>query len=201
MSPELNVDPQLFRQARREQGMTQSELAHRLSATQSAVSMFEAGHPAALSAEKIAAAAEGLGIDLENVSIPRGGGAAREWKYCPSHDCPTVTPYSVGDSVCFAVSRVRAAVGQKTRCRFCGEVLERGCSNEDCGAPVSDGAFCECCGTPFVGYRLGPDVDARAYVDQRRRETRELLEFLHSDLTHYRIHTARPAQRDDGLEG
>lgn len=201
MSLELNVDPQVFRRARRELGLTQSELAGKLAATQSAVSMFEAGHPAALSSEKISAAAEVLGINLEAMSVPVGVGTPREWKYCPAHDCPTVLPYQVGEAVFFAVSRVKAAVGQKTRCRFCGDVLERCCPNPECDAPVTDGAFCECCGTPFVGFRIGADVEPAAYVARRRREVRELREFLVSNLPDCRTHAAREFHGETGPEG
>lgn len=177
MSPEPNIDPQTIRNARRTQGFTQSELATAVGASQSAISMFEAGHPSALSEEKIRQAAEILGVDLAQPVTPSAS-SPREWTYCPEHACPSVIPFCVGSMVRFAVTPVKSRVGEKTRCRWCGELLERSCPNPDCGAAVKAGAFCEHCGTPYVGVELPDGIAAAAYVARRWQETMRLRGLL-----------------------
>lgn len=162
--------------ARRAAGMTQSELARKAGCQQSAISMFESGRRDCLSSEKIEAVARILGVDLAKfpTGTERGAGALGVLKFCPDALCPSNIPYVVGRRLCHSPTLVLAPAGASTRCRYCGELLEHACPGPDCGKPVSPGAFCESCGTPYIVGGIEPGDDPSAWV-ARWRKSVEIL--------------------------
>ena len=73
--------------ARREQGLTQKQLAEQIGASQPAISMLESGRMDALSQEKIDLLAEVLGVASEAAGQPSAHRPAL-W-YCPNPECPS----------------------------------------------------------------------------------------------------------------
>ncbi len=164
----------LFRNTRRNRGMTQSSLAAEAGCTQSAVSMFEAGRSEALSQEKIRAIADILELDISQFSAappPVSGDTCL--KFCPIDECPANIPYAVRGELCFKPRLTRAATGRPTRCGDCGEVLEERCPNPDCSASVCPASFCPNCGTAYVSEAI-PRPRPDAWADAQRARIREL---------------------------
>lgn len=176
MGRRLQIDTEVFRKERRERGLTQSDIAASIGATQSAVSMFESGRPDALADDKVLAMASLLGVSVEAAAQPdraaMPGVCIR--KYCPAHDCPSHVAYVSGSRACLMVIPVSAPAGESTRCALCGEVLESRCPHPDCAAPVSAGAFCVRCGTAYISAPPEADRDPHAYVRSRGAQLREL---------------------------
>jgi len=160
--------------ARREKGLSQSEVAAAIGCKQSALSMFEAGNPTKLSEETVVKLAAKFGISLEppkeevpaavapilSAPVVRG--------YCPNCHCPSNVPYAVDGWLFFRPSRAEASPAGGARCAVCGEVLEKRCPV--CGAPLNDGACCATCGSPYVANTLPEGTDAAAYARVRREE-------------------------------
>jgi len=174
---------ELIRKARREKGLTQSELARLAGCGQSAISMFEGGQSAALSRKSLLAIGEKLGLDpgvmaAADSRTPAWGDT--KMKYCPSCRCPSNVPYMTGEGLCFKPAMMRALAGVKTWCSWCGELMEESCPNEQCGADVTEGAFCECCGFRYVAVS-GDCVSKKSMTDEwadgQRRRIRELIEL------------------------
>lgn len=188
MGKRLQIDIETFRRARRDRGLTQSDVAASIGATQSAVSMFESGRPDALADDKVMAMASLLGVRAEAASAPdqvaMPGACVR--KYCPAHDCQSHVAYVSGSRACLMVIPVWAAAGDATRCALCGEILESRCPHPDCSALVAPGAFCVRCGTAYISAPPEADRDPHAYVRSRAAELRELhaLAQFSSTLTH-----------------
>jgi transcriptional regulator with XRE-family HTH domain len=162
--------------ARRRQGLTQSELASRVGSSQSAISMFEAGRADALSQEKIVLIARELGLDLSVLAAaPEAGPAAPEiLKFCPVDDCPSNVPYVSRGRLGYHPALVEGPASERTRCRYCGELLESACPNEECRLPVAEGACCRGCGTAYVTATRTPRGPLARWVDEQRARIREL---------------------------
>ena len=155
--------------ARRELGLTQSELAAEVGCKQAALSMFESGLPTKLSDETVRKLAARLNVDLNE--RPAATAAedgfqilpmSQKKGFCPDSECPSNFPYLVGGRLVF---RPHLAAGK--HCAHCGELLESRCPS--CGAPLNEGAFCSACGANYV---QPPPVaeDLRAYVTRRQNE-------------------------------
>lgn len=141
--------------ARKDRGISQSSLAAEVGCKQSAISMFEQGDPTKLSDDVVEKLAEKFGIVIEKVDekpsapfaiaieqyIPGSG-------FCPNRNCPSNTLYEVDGQRFYLPDRKKAdPVGGKF-CAFCGEILEKRCTN--CGSVLHDGAICSICGNPYV---------------------------------------------------
>ena len=147
-----------IREARREMGLSQSELASEVGCKQSALSMFEQGDGTKLNDAVVERLAKKFGVSLdaaESVGGEGGGGrvepaadARPSVAFCPNPQCPTNHLYRVGGRDCHRPDRAAADPVGGRFCAMCGEVLERKCPN--CGAAVHDGAFCSFCGEPYV---------------------------------------------------
>ncbi|MBU4461191.1 MAG: hypothetical protein KJ579_11530, partial [Verrucomicrobia bacterium] len=122
-------------------------------------------------AEKIQTIARILGVDLTKLPAGTEGaaGAPGVLKYCPDALCPSNIPYVVGRRLCHSPTLVLALAGAATRCRHCGELLEHECPGPGCGVPVSPGAFCESCGTPYIVSGIEPGDDPAAWVARWRK--------------------------------
>lgn len=151
-----NLNPEFCRKAkaaRKEAGLSQSELASEIGCKQSALSMFEQGDGTKLSDEVIEKIAKKF-----NLSIT--GGAAQQSApivqvapssvrgFCPNPHCPSNHEYFVEEMRFFRPDREAADPIGGRYCALCGEILERKCPN--CGAPVHAGAICSLCGQPYI---------------------------------------------------
>jgi transcriptional regulator with XRE-family HTH domain len=150
---------ELFRQKRREAGLSQQELAERCGVKQSAISGFERHGSAAqaLSVEKLRQVADLLGIVVDEAQVKARPHAARlALFYCPDPDCPSTHVYPLGAQTAYRPRFVRAEAEVPFHCPDCGEICEKRCP--ECGTPISErlrGAFCSDCGKPLVaGDRL-----------------------------------------------
>ena len=142
--------------ARREAGISQTELAAEIGCKQSALSPFERGDGTKLSDEAIQKLSAKFGIPLpsknetlHNSSLftltssfsPASG-------FCPNPDCPSHRKVqAAGKAIIIPDRKLSDPVGGRF-CALCGEVLERKCPN--CGSPVHEGAVCSFCGKPYV---------------------------------------------------
>lgn len=140
--------------ARREAGLSQSEVAAEVGCKQSALSMFEAGDPTKLNDEVVEKLARKFNISLEDPSPVKTENLSKEVVitgekgFCPNPDCPSNRRYQVGGQLFLEPDRSMAdPVGGKF-CVKCGEVLEKRCPN--CGAPLHDGAVCSFCGKSYI---------------------------------------------------
>jgi DNA-binding XRE family transcriptional regulator len=109
--PEGVALSELFRQKRREAGLSQQELAERCGVKQSAISGFERyGNEAqALSAEKIRQVADLLGIVVDEAQVTARPHASRlALYYCPNCDCPSAVAYPVGRQTVYRPRFIRA---------------------------------------------------------------------------------------------
>ena len=151
----------LIKEARREAGISQSDLAREVGCKQSALSMFEQGAGTKLSEETVRKLAARFGIEIKSTKTSekpeecgleaRAGqvfGFGKGTGYCPNPSCPTNSWYEVGGRRLAKPDREAAdPVGGKY-CAYCGEILERRCPS--CGSPVHSGAICSICGDPYV---------------------------------------------------
>ncbi len=161
---------ELFRQKRREAGLSQQELAERCGVKQSAISGFErhGSEAQALSAEKIRQVADLLGIVVDAAQVSTRSQAARlALFYCPNSDCPSTVAYPLGAQTAYRPRFIRAEATLRLHCPDCAEICESRCP--ECRLPISErlqGAFCPECGKPLVsGDRLDEE-------DLARREAR-----------------------------
>ena len=138
-----------IREARLRRHLSQSALARQVGCKQSALSMYEGGRAAALSAETVGKLCAALGL-LPPTEAELAEEAARPQGtrvYCPNPDCPSNLPVRVGESVVLVPHGHLAQEGE-VHCAWCGEVLERACP--ECGAPLNAGAHCVRCGTAYL---------------------------------------------------
>ncbi|MFA7171978.1 MAG: helix-turn-helix transcriptional regulator [Kiritimatiellia bacterium] len=160
--------------ARREQGLTQSALAKAVGCAQSAVSMFERGHPEKLSIEFVEKIAGILKIPMEEKTrnnIPEFLPAFSLQKgYCPNPACLSNIPYIINDEL-FVWPELSLLTGNIKYCATCGEVLE--CCCPGCARPITEGACCQSCGHPRVMATLPPGVSSELWVVQRRNEIQQ----------------------------
>ena len=185
MATRLDVNNEFFRRTRREKGITQADLARQVGCTQSAISMFESGRRDAVNDDTLQVMATVLGIDIK--STQAAGTVSTEAlvaKFCPIDDCPSNFPYLVRRSVLLMPSITNAPANKDTRCRLCGELLESTCPNVDCMAPVTGGACCNVCGTPYVSFIGELNNSPEAFVLRRQAEIRNLRESLQNQSTH-----------------
>ncbi len=168
-----------LRDARRRMDWTQARLVQEVGASQSAISMFEAGKAGALSEEKIAAIAAALGVDLaaapeEEPSPPQQ--LPSLW-FRPDHRCVTNLPTIISGEVRFVPAMILAAA-QELACPYCAGVLVNRCPG--CGEPIAlEGAFCTSsrCAKPLVPTPEAPEEKAllAASADAERRRRLEIL--------------------------
>lgn len=160
-----NLSPEIgrkVREARKQAGLSQSELAAEVGCKQSALSMFEQGDGTKLNDEVIGRLAKKFDIKLTesaeaklarrpapftlaNREVPRG--------FCPNPHCPSHHAYQVEERLLLRPDRAAQDPAGGKFCAVCGEVLEHRCPN--CGAPVHDGAVCTFCGEPYVAVAAG----------------------------------------------
>lgn len=172
---------EIFRDARRKKGLTQEQVAEAVGAKQSAVSMFENGRPDALSNEKMASMGRLLGVEAEDAagaveSIPQGSA-----RFCPDPDCPSNTPFLVGERVVVQPAMVSVPGDSPAYCRLCGEVLVSACPNPQCRQPPAPGAFCGVCGSAYVNaVKVTPPADATwvRHAQESRKAFIELSETI-----------------------
>ena len=157
----INLKPEICRKlraARREQKLSQIELANEIGCKQSALSMFEQGDGTKLNDDAVTKLAKKFGIDIfekpepelpkepQRVFIPSAGVPARG--FCPNPSCPSNEIYEVDGKTCYKPNRQAAdPIGAKF-CAMCGEVLIKKCTN--CGADVHEGGFCSNCAEPYI---------------------------------------------------
>ena len=151
-----NLNPEFCRKAkaaRKEAGLSQSELASEIGCKQSALSMFEQGDGTKLSDEVIEKIAKKFSLSITSPEanqavrpVPPVSSSVRG--FCPNPHCPSNHEYYVEEIRLFRPDREAADPVGGRYCALCGEVLERRCPN--CGAPVHSGAVCSFCGQPYI---------------------------------------------------
>ena len=163
---------------RRAKGLTQSALARSVGCAQSAISMFESGHPEKLSMEFVSKVAEILEIPLEEQPLNSQKGSVEtlfsKKCYCPNAACLSNIPYDINGELILWPTVTGLNDGSRY-CKICGEVLEFSCP--ECGRDVSTGAFCDGCGTARVVPVLPPGVQPENWVVEKRSEIREFRDF------------------------
>jgi transcriptional regulator with XRE-family HTH domain len=169
-----------LKKRRKAEGITQIALAKEIGCKQSAISMMEAGNLDALSEDKLQKVAQKLGVELEQDVRDSSNSSALVQKYCPNHDCPSNTPYVVAEELFFMPNFVVEATQKKSKCIFCGEILQHECSNQDCGATVScKSACCNDCGEKYV--QCYNDVsDKTAWADEQRSRIEQIRRLIDS---------------------
>lgn len=181
MRDEVTSMGEALRQRRRELSITQSLLARRADCNQSAISMYEAGKSTALSSKLVERIADILDMDVSRIA--RAGEEETTvrglvLKYCPIDGCPSNIPYAVGNRLCLKPTMVRAPAEKKTRCALCSEVMESACPNADCGSSITEGSFCQECGSayvPLTAEMRGWQVTK--WADEQRGRIREIREM------------------------
>ena len=153
-----NLSPEFCKRiatARRQAGLTQSDLAREVGCKQPALSMFEQGDGTKLNDEVIERMARKFGLKLATdagVGTGTAAGAipvsAAGQAFCPNPHCPSNHEYFVETRRLFRPDRVAADPAGGKFCAVCGELLERRCPS--CGAAVHDGAICTFCGESYV---------------------------------------------------
>ena len=153
-----NLSPEFCKQiatARRQAGLTQSDLAREVGCKQPALSMFEQGDGTKLNDEVIERMAKKFGLKLTT-----GAGAATGTQvlpsslraagqaFCPNPHCPSNHEYFVETRRLLRPDRAAADPAGGKFCAVCGELLERRCPS--CGAAVHEGAICTFCGESYV---------------------------------------------------
>lgn len=142
--------------ARREAGISQTELAAEIGCKQSALSPFERGDGTKLSDEAIQKLSEKFGIPLSkdsptvslNSPISHLPSASAGSGFCPNPDCPSNHRLNTAGRLLIVPDRKLSDPVGGRFCAYCGEVLERKCPN--CGSPVHDGAVCSFCGKQYI---------------------------------------------------
>lgn len=165
-----------LREARRDRGMTQAELAEKIGAKQAAVSMYERGQVTALSHHKVLEMGKLLGVDVKAFAAGRDpvSGKAMIRKICPTYDCPTNYPFMAGGQACVMPFFAESVANEKTRCRLCSEVLLSRCPTTGCEAPLVEGAACQRCGQQYVKVELDEGQLPAEWVREQRASIREL---------------------------
>lgn len=154
-----NLDPEFCRKikdARKRAKLGQTEVAAKVGCKQSALCMFENGGITKLNDEVIGKLSKLFNVELvtvkdlaaENLKIEPVAVPSVLKGFCPNPQCPTNHAYAVDGRTFLRPDRAAADPVGARYCAFCGEVLEKRCSN--CGAPVHDGAVCSHCGEAYV---------------------------------------------------
>ena len=154
-----------MRDARRAEGINQSDLGRLLGCKQSALSMFEQGDGTKLSDEVIKKLSERYGLKIElragaetpppsapapvkEANWGEGFAASPSRGFCPNPHCPSHRAYFVETRRFLRPDREEQDPVYGRYCAVCGETLERSCPH--CGASVHDGAVCSFCGKSYV---------------------------------------------------
>lgn len=142
-------------QARREAGISQTELAAEIGCKQSALSPFERGDGTKLSDEAIQKLSTKFGIPIpkESSAVQPSAfnlqpAAPVASGFCPNPDCPSHRKVQAGAKLIIIPDRKLSDPVGGRFCAYCGEVLERKCAH--CGSPVHDGAVCSYCGKFYI---------------------------------------------------
>jgi transcriptional regulator with XRE-family HTH domain len=168
----------VLKKRRKAEGITQLALAKEIGCKQSAISMMEAGNLDALSEDRLQKVAEKLGVELEQEISEPVKTLELVHKYCPNHDCPSNTPYTVAGELFFMPNFVVEATGKTSKCSFCGEILQYECPNEDCSAIVSSkSACCTECGDKYVECHEDI-VDEVSWADEQRSRIEQIRELI-----------------------
>ena len=168
----------VLRQARRQRGWTQSDVAERLGCRQSAVSMMERGRQGALSRSKLLELARLLDVEPGAIDSAGDGGVPVEVvaKCCPDPDCLSNVPYVVAGEVRLFPRLHSAVEDDTTYCTWCGEVLISRCPKAECGARVRSGSCCARCGSAYVpGDGVVEGESPEVWAQGRRDQLRDLL--------------------------
>jgi len=167
-----------LKKRRKAEGITQLALAKEIGCKQSAISMMEGGNLDALSEDKLQKVAQKLGVELEQEVSEPVKTIDLVHKYCPNHDCPSNTPYAVAGELFFMPNFVIETAGKKSKCSFCGEILQHECSNEECGAIVSSkSACCTECGEKYVECH-NDIVDKTSWADEQRGRIEQIRQLM-----------------------
>ena len=161
-----------LRDARRERGLTQAELAKQAGCTQSALSMFESGQGSALATDTLKKISTLLGVKFEEAAnvvpdVPRK-------TFCPNFECPSSLPYFVGTELFIRPGFFNATPGAKY-CPHCGEILLAACPNCNASLGETPGACCMVCGKRLVLATLPEGVDKREWVKEHGLPARDLF--------------------------
>ena len=151
-----NLNPEFCRKAkvaRKDAGLSQSELASEIGCKQSALSMFEQGDGTKLSDEVIEKIAKKFNLSITSGAAQQPASivqvaASSVRGFCPNPHCPSNHEYFVEEMRLFRPDREAADPVGGRYCALCGEILERKCPN--CGAPVHAGTICSLCGQPYI---------------------------------------------------
>lgn len=151
----VNLSPEIckkLREARKEAGLSQSELSREIGCKQSALSMFEQGDGTKLNDEAVGKLCQKFGIKMEETvkssTFSVSPATAAERGFCPNPFCPSHFRYSVEGKTYLRPDREKQDPVKGKYCAVCGEVLEKNCP--ECGASVHDGAVCSFCGKPYI---------------------------------------------------
>ena len=161
-----------IRDARRQKGLTQAELARQAGCTQSALSMYESGQESALATETLHKIAKLLDIAFEeSPALPslfaRGG-------FCPNHQCPAAFPYLTGGELL-----IRPAFFNHARhCPHCGEILLKNCPRCETPPDENPGACCAACGKALVLATPPEGVSTGEWVRERQNFAQTFYKFL-----------------------
>jgi transcriptional regulator with XRE-family HTH domain len=186
VNPAVESVNQLLWRARRQKGLTQTEVARLAGCSQSAVSMWESGRADALAKDKVELLAKVLGVDLGAVQVTAvaapGAPAALVLKYCSVDDCPSCVPYAVHGQVWIRPRMVYAPASEATRCSDCGQALESRCPNPECEAEAVEGSFCPRCGTPYVASAAEASGPAAVrWADEQRQKIAQWRDLVRSN--------------------
>jgi DNA-binding XRE family transcriptional regulator len=167
----------LIKAARREQGISQSELAVEVGCKQSAISAFENGDPTKLSEETVKKLAGRLGVSLEEKktqmsALADGYGKAVVRGFCPDPNCVSNIPYAVGNRLYYHTTLRGVTAQNGKRCAHCGEILEMRCPA--CGAPLNEGACCIACGEAYVAPQTPDTENLVEWASRRRAEIKDI---------------------------
>ncbi|MFN3242713.1 MAG: helix-turn-helix transcriptional regulator [Planctomycetota bacterium] len=159
--------------------MKQAELGDLVGKTQSAISMWENGDGAALSADAVAAICRRFGIDADDYPDDNEVRARRQAerkvvKGCLVPGCFSQTPLRTPRFL-LRPRFTRVAHAGRQPCVECGELLADACP---CGHPLEPGSICPGCHRPYVD--LGGLADLESWFEDRlvaiRHNLREEVE-------------------------
>ncbi len=156
-----------LRDARRERGLTQAELARQAGCTQSALSMFESGQGSALATDTLKKISTLLGVAFDETPSALPGVSRKT--FCPNFECPSSVPYFVGAEL-FIRPAFFNAIPNAKYCPHCAELLLTTCPNCNAQLPETPGACCMVCGKSYV---LATPSSPREWLRKRREELRE----------------------------
>ncbi len=162
----------LVRQSRRSQGLTQEDLAGRVSITKGALSRYESGDVRVLGEATLRAVCEALQVVGPAWLVGASGepaarlaeARARARYYCPTPFCALNHAYMLPGRLHFVPQQVESYADAVLLCQWCGADMHPCCTH--CRAAlVAGGSFCPACGVEYV---------ASVPLDEA---TRQILDF------------------------